>query len=93
MEYKLVRCVNIWKRLEKGKLLFQWIHVLNSVKHSFSLWVTSKKYFKWNKKKKLKFSPTKIGNSLNKTMKIWHKHKNKNICFFEILNKITMQAF
>ena len=35
MELKELNCVNIWKTSEAANLVFQWIFVLNSVKHKF----------------------------------------------------------
>ena len=35
IELKELDCVNIWKTSEEANLVFQWIFVLNSVKHKF----------------------------------------------------------
>ena len=47
---QLIDCVNIWKTSEAANLVFQWIFVLNSVKHNFFP-VSIENLFTWIKAK------------------------------------------
>ena len=78
-KFSVIDCVKIWKRSDGAKLLFQWIIVLNWVKHSFSLSIVNLFAFDVVKK-----------NEQEKSILMYYKHR---FLLFKELNTFILNEF